>query len=254
MIEFMPHLPHTSLWAAFLAGLLSFVSPCVLPLVPSYLMYVTGLSLDQLANPSDHSRLRTTIAVNALLFIAGFSLLFVAFGATASFIGQMFTEYQDVVRKVGAVMIVLFGLYVMGMLKLPFLMQERRVHLSHRPLGLAGSFVIGATFAAGWTPCVGPILGTMLLYAGTSETLMDGVTLLGFYSMGLGLPLFATALSLNRFLTAMRRHRASLAVVSRFSGAFLVAIGVVLYTDRLALFTALFERYGIGSYLGLDGG
>ncbi len=246
-------LPQTSLMAAFLAGLLSFVSPCVLPLVPSYLMFITGLSFDQLSDSAERHRLRKTIVVNALLFIAGFSLVFIAFGASASLIGQLLTDYQQLIRKVGGVLIVLFGLYVMGILNLRFLMTEKRIHLHNRPAGYAGSVLIGATFAAGWTPCVGPVLGTMLMYASTTDTLADGVTLLAFYSLGLGLPLFAAAMGVDRFLASFKRVRRYQKTVSAASGLFLIIFGLIIYSDSLTLLTSLFERYGIGSYFGTDG-
>jgi cytochrome c-type biogenesis protein len=247
-------LSQTSLMAAFLAGLLSFVSPCVLPLVPSYLMYITGLSFDQLSDPAERHRLRVTIMANALLFITGFSLVFIAFGASASLIGRLLTDYQQVIRKVGGVLIVLFGLYLLGILNLRFLMTEKRIHLRNRPAGYAGSVLIGATFAAGWTPCVGPVLGTMLMYAGTTDTLADGVTLLAFYSLGLGLPLFAAAMGVDRFLVSFKQVRRYQKQVSAMSGLFLIIFGLTLYSDSLALLTSFFERHGIGSYLGTDGG
>jgi cytochrome c-type biogenesis protein len=246
-------LPQTSLLAAFLAGFLSFVSPCVLPLVPSYLMYITGLSLDQLTDSVERRRERTTIVNNAFLFITGFSLVFVAFGASASLIGQMLTDYQQVIRKVGGVFIMLFGLYVMGIVKLRFLMTERRIPLRGRPAGYAGSLLVGATFAAGWTPCVGPVLGTMLMFASTTDTLADGVTLLAFYSLGLGLPLFAAAIGMERFLTWFKQVRGYVGVMSSISGVFLMVFGLALYSDSLTLMTSVLEHYGIGSYFGTDG-
>ncbi len=246
-------LPQTSLMAAFSAGFLSFVSPCVLPLVPSYLMYVTGLSLDRLVGSDERQGMRKTIIANALLFIAGFSLVFIAFGASASLIGRMLTDYQDLIRKVGGTFIILFGLYLMRLLKFKLLMTEKRIHFRTRPAGYAGSLLVGAAFAAGWTPCVGPVLGTLLLYASTTDTLSDGVTLLAFYSLGLGMPLFAAAMSVDRFLVRLRRVRGYMGVASIVSGIFLVVFGFVIFSDSLALLTGLFERYGIGSYLGSDG-
>lgn len=247
-------LPQTSLMAAFLAGLLSFVSPCVLPLVPSYLMSITGLSLDQLTDSSERHRLRKTIVVNALFFITGFSLVFIAFGASASLIGQFLTDHQHLIRKVGGVLIVLFGFYLLGIVKLKFLMSEKRIHFRSRPAGYVGSLLIGAIFAAGWTPCVGPVLGTMLLYASMTDTLADGVTLLAFYSLGLGLPLFAAAMGVDRFLGYFTQVRWYMRVASTVSGVFLIVFGLAIYSDSLALLTAFFERHGIGSYLGADGG
>ena len=247
-------LPQTSLLAAFLAGLLSFISPCVLPLVPSYLMYITGLSLGQLSDSTERLRLRKTIVVNALLFIAGFSFVFIAFGASASFLGQVLADHQQFIRKVGGVCIILFGLYVMGILNFTFLMTERRIHLRNRPAGYVGSLLIGATFAAGWTPCVGPVLGTMLLYASTTETLTDGVILLMCYSVGLGLPFFGAAMGIDRFLGSFKRVRGYLGIISRVSGVFLVLFGVLAYQDSLTILTSFFEQYGIGTYVETDGG
>jgi cytochrome c-type biogenesis protein len=239
-----------SVFAAFAAGLLSFVSPCVLPLVPSYISYITGLSVEQLADASERRRFRETIIINSLLFIAGFSSVFIAFGASASFIGQMLIAYQDYVRKIGGILIVLFGLYLLGLLNLSFLTTEKRLHFSNRPAGYLGSFLIGVAFAAGWTPCVGPVLGTILLYASTTDALSDGVTLLASYSVGLGLPLFVTALGVDRFLSYFKQARAYLWGVSAVSGVFLVVVGVMIYANTLTMITSFLERWGIGWYVG----
>lgn len=245
-------LPHTSLLAAFLAGLLSFLSPCVLPLVPSYLMSLTGLSLRDLTDSVERRRRRTTIIVNALLFVAGFSAVFVALGASAGLMSRVLTDSQVFIRKIGATTTIIFGLALLGTVKLPFLLRERRIWFAGRPLGAVGSLLIGAAFAAGWTPCVGPVLGTILLYAAAGDTVMDGVVLLGFYSIGLGAPFFATAIGLDRFLGAFGQIRTYLGVISTISGLFLILFGVMLYRDDLALLTAIFERYGIGIDLGTD--
>lgn len=242
-------LSEPSLMAAFLAGLLSFVSPCVLPLVPSYVTYITGLSLDQLTNAGERHRVRKTIILNALLFIAGFSGVFIAFGASASLLGQLLVDYQDLVRKIGGVLIIVFGLYLMGIVRLTPMMRERRFHFHRRPAGYVGSVLIGGAFAAGWTPCVGPVLGTVLMYASTTETIMEGVTLLSYYSMGLGLPLFAVALGVDRFLVHFKEVRAYLGTISTVSGMILVVFGTVLFTNALSFLTAFFEQYGIGAYL-----
>lgn len=241
---------HISLFAAFSAGLLSFVSPCVLPLVPSYVSYISGLTVEQLADTTQRQRFRKAIILNSLLFIAGFSVVFIAFGASASLIGQMLITYQDYIRKIGGVLIVIFGLYLLGVLNMGFLATEKRFHFRHRPAGYAGSFLIGVAFAAGWTPCVGPVLGTILLYASTSDALANGVALLTAYSLGLGLPLFLTALGVDRFLTYFKQVRGYLWGVSAVSGVLLVVIGVMLYANSLTLLTGFFDRHGIGWYLG----
>lgn len=239
-----------SLFAAFSAGLLSFVSPCVLPLVPSYVSYISGLTVEQLADTTQRQRFRKAIILNSLLFIAGFSAVFIAFGASASLIGQMLITYQEYIRKIGGVLIVIFGLYLLGVLNMGFLTTEKRFHFRHRPAGYAGSFLIGVAFAAGWTPCVGPVLGTILLYASTSDALANGVALLTAYSLGLGLPLFLTALGVDRFLTYFKQVRGYLWGVSAVSGVLLVVVGVMLYANSLTLLTGFFDRHGIGWYLG----
>lgn len=246
----MQSLPQISLIAAFSAGLLSFVSPCVLPLVPSYISYITGLSVEQLTDAGERSRYKKAIVVNALLFIAGFSSVFVAFGASASFIGEIFQTYNEFIRKVGGVLVVLFGLYLLGILNLNFLKVEHRYQFRNRPTGYVGSFVIGIAFAAGWTPCVGPVLGGILMYAATTESLLNGVLLLSFYSLGLGLPFLITALGVDRFLAYFKEVRAYLWGVSTVSGIFLIIVGIMIYANSMTLITSFLEQHGIGWNLG----
>jgi cytochrome c-type biogenesis protein len=242
--------PQISLIAAFSAGLLSFVSPCVLPLVPSYISYITGLSVEQLTNATERAKFKKAIVLNSLLFIAGFSSVFIAFGASASVLGQVFITYQDSIRRVGGILIIVFGLYLLGILNLNFLKREHRFQFRNRPAGYLGSFVIGVAFAAGWTPCVGPVLGSILLYASTTDSLVNGVVLLTCYSLGLGLPLFVTALGVDRFLAYFKEMRAYLWGVSTVSGVLLIAVGVMIYANSLTMVTSFLERYGIGWYLG----
>ncbi len=247
----MDSIAQVSLFAAFSAGLLSFISPCVLPLVPSYLSYITGLSVENLAKAEERERFKSAIIFNSLLFIAGFSTVFIAFGASASLIGQVLYEYQDVIRKVGGMLIIVFGLYLLGILKLNFLMTERRLmHFESRPVGYVGSYLIGTAFAAGWTPCVGPVLGTILAYASTTESMSGGVMLLSAYSFGLGLPFFLTAFGMDTFLSCFKSLRTYLGGVSFVSGTLLILVGVMIFTDSVTLFTSFLERNGIGWYIG----
>ena len=247
----MDSISQVSLFAAFSAGLLSFVSPCVLPLVPSYVSYITGLSVEKLANVEEREHYRSLIIVNSLLFIAGFSTVFIAFGASASLIGQLLYEYQDIIRKVGGILIMIFGLYLTGVLKLSVFMTERRLlHFESRPVGYLGSFLIGTAFAAGWTPCVGPVLGTILAYASTTESMSGGIMLLSAYSLGLGLPFFLTAFGMDRFLSYFKRLRSYLGGVSIVSGILLILVGMMIYTDSVTVMTSWLERHGIGWYLG----
>lgn len=247
----MDSITQISLFAAFSAGLLSFISPCVLPLVPSYLSYITGLSVENLAKVEERERFKSAILLNALLFIAGFSTVFIAFGASASLIGQVLYEYQDLIRKIGGILIIIFGLYLLGILKLNIFMTERRLmHFESRPAGYIGSFLIGTAFAAGWTPCVGPVLGTILAYASTTESMSGGVMLLSAYSFGLGLPFFLAAFGMDTFLSYFKSLRTYLGGVSFISGGLLILVGVMIFTDSVTLFTSFLERNGIGWYIG----
>lgn len=239
-----------SLVAAFSAGLLSFVSPCVLPLVPSYISYITGLSIEQLTDATVRSKFKKSIIVNALLFIAGFTAVFVSFGASASFIGQALITYQDHIRRIGGILIIIFGLYLLGVLNISFLKMEHRFQFRSRPVGYVGSFLIGVAFAAGWTPCVGPVLGTILLYASTTDSMLNGVLLLTSYSLGLGLPLFLTALGVDRFLAYFKQARLYLWGVSTVSGVLLIIVGVMIYANTLTMITSFLEQHGVGWYLG----
>ena len=218
-----------SVIVAFSAGVFSFLSPCVLPLFPSYLSFITGMSVDQLQGLTAG---RGRVVGHSLAFILGFSVVFVAMGASLSAVGQLLFDYRDVIRKVGGVLMVLFGLYIAGVLPVGWLGRYRQVHLRSKPAGLLGSWVVGVTFAIGWTPCVGPILGSILSLAGTAETVGTGVALLSAYSAGLGLPFFLSSLALGAFLAAFRRFRLWIPVVERTAGVLLVVVGLLVLTNQ----------------------
>ncbi|MGH7273409.1 MAG: cytochrome c biogenesis CcdA family protein [Nitrospiria bacterium] len=239
-----------SFMIAFSAGFLSFISPCVLPLVPSYLAYITGLSLEELTREGRTRQIRWIAIKNSTLFILGFSSVFILFGASATAAGRLLLTYQEAIRQVGGVLIILFGLYIMGILKLPFLMAEKRFHFDRKPIGHFGTFLVGIAFAAGWTPCVGPILGAILLYASTSESVLQGIWLLTFYSLGLGLPLFVSSMGLHAFLDQFKRIRSYMRSVSLVSGLFLIVVGVMIFMNSFSTLTALLTQYGIGWYVG----
>lgn len=235
-----------SLFIAFAAGFLSFVSPCVLPLLPSYVSFITGLSMDQLTGGRETVHVKRIVLVNSALFVAGFSTVFVGLGASATLAGRFLMTYQGVLTRVAGVIIILFGLYVMGAIQPRWLMADKRVHLDRKPRGYVGSYLVGTAFAAGWTPCVGPILGAILLMASTSEGVGHGMLLLTAYSLGLALPFFATSLALNTFLerfAALSRH---MRTVSLVSGAFLVVVGILIFLDAFTLFSAFLTEHGIG--------
>ena len=239
-----------SLLIAFSAGFLSFVSPCVLPLVPAYVSFVTGLSLEELTRGTERYRVKWTTLKNALLFIAGFSVVFILFGASATVIGQLLLTYQKWIRWIGGGLIIFFGLYVMGLFNVRMFAMDKRFHLQGRPAGYLGAFVIGIAFAAGWTPCVGPILGSILLYASTTHSVMQGVQLLAAYSVGLGLPLLVTALGLNTFLTRMKTFSAWMPAVTKMSGLFLVGVGILITTNSFSVISAFLTEHGVGWSLG----
>lgn len=235
-----------SIFVAFSAGLLSFVSPCVLPLIPSFVTYITGLTFEDITSNKDRAKVRSITIINSLAFIGGFTTVFVLFGGSATLIGQALLAYQDFVRKIGGILIILFGLYILGLLKLNFLSSEKKIHIENKPAGYFGSFIVGTAFAAGWTPCVGPILGSLLLYASTTGSVAKGMGLLAVYSLGLGLPLFISSLAINTFLSAFKVVSQYMRWITLLSGAFLIVIGVMIFTNSFTLLTSWFQQYGIG--------
>jgi len=216
---------------AFSAGLLSFVSPCVLPLVPSYVSYITGVSFKELTDVEAKSRLRWATVSHSLCFIIGFSLVFILMGASATYLGQLLVQHQYWIMKGGGVLIILLGIHFTGIIHIPFLHTEKRFEMRKKPLGYAGSFLVGLVFAAGWTPCIGPILSTILIYASTSKNVSTGVLLLTYYSVGLGIPFFLSSLAVNSFLSAFNKMKRYMRVINIVSGLFLIGIGILFLTD-----------------------
>ncbi|MHB8483289.1 MAG: cytochrome c biogenesis CcdA family protein [Nitrospiria bacterium] len=236
-----------SFFMAFTAGLFSFISPCVLPVVPSYLCYMTGLSFEELAGETkSFQSIKWLTVKNSLMFIAGFSIVFILFGATATSLGQILHIYQGMVRKLGGAVVILFGLYIMGVLKPGFLMADKRIHIQNKPAGLIGSFLVGIAFASGWTPCVGPILGTILLYASTENSVLDGILLLSAYSLGIGLPLFILSLGFNSFLASYKKIIPYMKYVNAASGVFIIFVGFLIFTNSFTMLTSMLTRYHIG--------
>ena len=219
---------------AFAAGVLSFLSPCVLPLVPSYLSFVSGVGIEELE--SGGGDIKRVAFTHSLFFVLGFSIIFMALGASATFVGQLLREYQVWIARVGGVIIIFFGLYLLGLRPFKGMARERRIHLRDKPLGYLGSTVVGFTFGAGWTPCIGPILGGILTFAATRQTMTDGLVLLGFYSLGLAVPFLLAALALSWFLSTFDRFKRWIPWVERVSGLLLLAVGLLLVSGR---FTAL---------------
>jgi cytochrome c-type biogenesis protein len=215
---------------AFTAGLLSFVSPCVLPLVPSYITYITGASFSDLTSEDARKKLKWTTVLHSVLFILGFSTVFMLMGASASYLGQLLSQYQSWVTKIGGILIILLGIHFVLQI-FPFLQIERRLHFEKKSFGYLGSFVVGLVFAAGWTPCIGPILSAILIYASTTKHFATGMILLGAYSLGLGLPFFLASLAFNVFLSTFEKIKRYMRVIIFISGFFLIAIGILILTD-----------------------
>ncbi|HEY0970273.1 MAG TPA: cytochrome c biogenesis protein CcdA [Gemmatimonadales bacterium] len=228
---------------AFLAGLVSFLSPCVLPLAPSYVTFVTGMSLDELSS-GDRGGARRQAALHATLFILGFTLVFMALGATATVFGATLRRLLPALQQAGGVVIVLFGLYLVGLLRPAFLMRERRVQLARKPTGRVGSVLVGMAFGAGWTPCVGPVLASILLYAGMQATMGEGMLLLAVYAFGLGIPFFLAAVAFNWFLAGARLLRSRLAVIERVAGVLLIVVGVLLASGRFTIMSNYLAGFG----------
>ena len=215
---------------AFLAGLLSFLSPCVLPVVPSYLSYVTGIS-----GVAELRQRRHLALLHAALFVVGFTLIFVALGATATAFGRLLNTYQHWLERIGGLLIVVFGLYTVGALKVGFLAREVRWDLGDKPLGYLGSVLAGLAFGAGWTPCIGPILGSILLYTSSRADFAQGIWMLLAYSLGLAIPFLVAAWALERFLGWMKRFRRYVGVVEKVAGVLLIAFGLLLLTGTFTL-------------------
>ncbi len=218
-------------FVAFTAGVLSFLSPCVLPLVPSYLSFVTGMSLEDLQEGVD----RRATLIHATLFIAGFTAVFMLLGASASFLGQFYRAYEVWIARIGGALIVLLGLHLMGVFKIGPLLREKRLHVSDRPAGFLGTLGVGAAFGAGWTPCIGPVLAAILTLAASTERFWSGVGLLFVYSMGLAVPFLLSALALDRFLSSFKRFRRFLPAVQIGSGVLLVIVGILLMTGSFTV-------------------
>jgi cytochrome c-type biogenesis protein len=225
---------------AFSAGLLSFLSPCVLPLVPSYATFITGMTVDEMSTSGGAAaRTRRTAGLHGLCFVLGFSAVFLLLGASATFLGALFRYVTPLVERVGGVLLIVFGISMLGLVRLPGAGREWRMHLARKPAGFAGTFLVGVTFGAGWTPCIGPVLGGILTLAATRTSMSEGMALLGVYSFGLAIPFWFSTVLLGHFLGAFPRLRPALPWISRASGLVLLAVGVLLVSGRFGVLSAM---------------
>ncbi|HTY09710.1 MAG TPA: cytochrome c biogenesis protein CcdA [Bacteroidota bacterium] len=228
---------------AFIFGLLSFVSPCVLPIVPGYISFISGVSLDEMKGVEQNRSALRSIILNSIFFIGGFTLVFVLLGATATTLGKAFNEYYATISKVAGVLIIVFGLHMMGLFKIKFLNYEQRFHVQQKKLGMLGSFLVGTAFAFGWTPCIGPVLAAILVIASRQDTVYKGIVLLGSYSLGLGIPFFLTGVSINMFFSMFNRIKKYFHAIEVVGGAMLVALGILIITNSLTILSSYFSRW-----------
>jgi len=224
--------------AALLAGLLSFFSPCVLPLIPAYFTFITGFSLEELTVDSN-VKIRKKVFFSTLSYVAGFSLVFILMGASASYIGGLIYNYKEYIRIIGGIFIIILGIHLTGIFRIPSLVFEKRITVSKKPLHLLGTFVIGMAFGGGWSPCIGPLLGSILIVAGSRETVWQGILLLGIYSAGLALPFIVLSIFINYLLQFIKRASRVLKYVNAVAGALLILVGLILLTNKLYIFSSL---------------
>jgi len=223
--------------AALVAGLLSFFSPCILPLIPAYFSFITGLTLDELTQ--DKKEVRQKVILSTLFYVAGFSFIFILFGASASFLGGVASQYSWVVRYLGGGIILVFGLHLLGIINIKGFNFEKKIHVKEKPMHLMGVFVIGMAFGAGWSPCIGPLLGSILIVAGNQDTVLKGVSLLAVYSAGLAIPFIIMSFFINSILGIMKRATRFIGALNKASGILLIVIGLLLIFDKFRLLATL---------------
>jgi cytochrome c-type biogenesis protein len=232
---------NVTLLAAFAAGFLSFISPCVLPLIPGYISFVSGASLEDMR--AGQGATRRQVLLSSLTFVIGFSLVFIALGASATAIGRFIFDKQPLLSKIAGVLIIIFGLHMMGVFKLGFLENEKRAQTSRKPAGPVGALLVGIAFAFGWTPCIGPILAGILGIAASKDSIGEGVLLLAVYSLGLGVPFMLTSMAIDRFFSVTAKIRKHYHAIELTSGGLLVAIGLLIFTGQLTVIVRYLEPY-----------
>ena len=250
---------NVSLFGAFIAGVLSFISPCVLPLIPGYLSFISGVSLEEMRGMQPvaagagggtmtvvtgvSSAAKRQVIVTSLFFILGFSLVFVSLGASATYLGQFLMERLTIFGKIAGVLLIIFGLHTIGVFKIPFLLNEARVQANTKPASMIGAVIVGISFAFGWTPCIGPILSAILLVAAQQESVNQGIVLLSIYSLGLAIPFLLTAIAINQFFAAFNKIRRHYHTIEIVSGLLMIVIGVLIFTNRFTIIAQWLTPY-----------
>lgn len=232
-----------SIFYTFLAGLISFLSPCVLPLVPGYVSIVSGVSLEQLRSESRDETFIRTVMLNSVMFIIGFSITFVLMGAAATTLGQILATKKNLFGELAGLVLIVFGIHLTGLYRINLLYRDKRFNQLQKPRGLLGALVLGLAFAFGWSPCIGPILGAVLTIASTKETVGQGIFLLLIYSIGLGIPFFLTSLGLNKFLSFYSRFKQHFHTVELVSGVLVIAVGVLMVANKMTQLNAWFAFF-----------
>ncbi len=216
--------------AAFLAGLLSFFSPCILPLIPAYFTFITGFSLEELTGDND-TAIRNKVFLSTVSYVIGFSSVFVIMGASASFLGGVIITYRGFIRIIGGILIIILGVHLTGIIRIPVLDYERQINVNKKPLHFLGTFFVGMAFGAGWTPCVGPLLGAILIIAGSQETVWNGIVLLGIYSAGLAIPFLIISAFINYLLVFVQKTSRAIKFLNPAAGILLILVGLTLVTS-----------------------
>lgn len=220
--------------AAFLAGVLSFFSPCILPLIPGYFTFITGYSLEDLTGGAI-AGIRKQVFISTLAFVLGFSIVFILLGASASFVGSVLFRYRDGIRIIGGIIIMIFGIHLTGIVRIPLLDFEKRIQLERKPIHFLGTVIVGMAFGAGWSPCIGPLLGSILVIAGGRETVQEGMVLLGIYSAGLAVPFVIISVFINFLLVFIKKTAWTLKYLNWAAGILLIVLGIILMTNQLNL-------------------
>lgn len=240
-----------TVFIAFLGGIISFVSPCVLPLIPGYLSFISGVSIEEMKDKTEKAKVTKKVAMNSLFFIFGFSVVFILLGASSTFLGNFILAHKfTLFNKIAGGIVILFGLHLLGVFKISFLNYEKRFHVRRKSFGILGSFLIGFAFAFGWTPCVGPILAPILGMAALKESVTQGILLLAFYSLGLGIPFFIAGIGFNTFLRVFQKVKRYFNVIEIISGLFLIGVGLLIFTNSFSYLAGLLTRLFPGLSLG----
>jgi cytochrome c-type biogenesis protein len=230
-----------SFFGAFIAGLISFLSPCVLPLIPGYISFISGASLQELTGPETVREARKKAILNSLFFCLGFSVVFIGLGASATTIGKFLLIYKRQISIIAGIIIIILGIHMTGLVRIPMLYSEKRIQVSKKPLNVIGAFFVGFAFAFGWTPCIGPILAGILAVAAAQQTIGRGILLLSIYSLGLAIPFMATAFSITLFFKMFDKIKKSLNIIEWAAGALLIIIGVLILTDGMTMIASWFS-------------